>query len=260
MTSYSSANTTPTRPATASTYCTFTGGETGSFKGDIFSDSVEGLQIPVQPVLVCSLAKTSTGCCSSAKVGNDTTVNSSFRELPYSIQYRMHPEISQLPSSQFYQKRLLDGPDMASKTAKPWHSHPKFGPYRFFNVHRGQEQGTPGNSLKNRPEAQVAVALYARLYKEFGATNLDFRVGVVSMYRGQVNELRRTFETRFGEDIRGKIHFNTVDGFQGQEKDIIILSCVRAGPGLQSVGFLAGMLYFPCKYTLANYPIQMFEE
>lgn len=165
----------------------------------------------------------------------------------------MHPEISQLPSRLFYQKRLLDGPDMASKTAKPWHSHPKFGSYRFFNVHHGQEEGTPGNSLKNLPEARVAVALYARLHKEFGATNLDFRVGVVSMYRGQVNELRRSFETRFGEDIRGKIHFNTVDGFQGQEKDIIILSCVRAGPGLQSVGFLAGMLYLPCKYTLANY-------
>lgn len=32
--------------------------------------------------------------------------------------------------------------------------------------------------------------------------------------------------------------FNTVDGFQGQEKDIIILSCVRSGPNLQNIGFL----------------------
>ncbi|KAI6122505.1 SEN1 N terminal-domain-containing protein [Pisolithus croceorrhizus] len=156
-----------------------------------------------------------------------------------SIQYRMHPEISQLPSHLFYQKRLLDGPDMARKTAKPWHSHPKFGPYRFFNVNRGQEQETPGHSLKNPTEAQVAMSLYARLRKEYAAMDLDFHVGVVSMYRGQVNELQRTFERRFGNDIRGKIHFNTVDGFQGQEKDIIILSCVRAGPGLQTVGFLA---------------------
>ncbi|KAI6044781.1 SEN1 N terminal-domain-containing protein [Pisolithus marmoratus] len=156
-----------------------------------------------------------------------------------SIQYRMHPEISQLPSHLFYQRRLLDGPDMARETAKAWHSHPKFGPYRFFNVNRGQEQETPGHSLKNPTEAQFAVALYARLRKDYAATDLDFRVGVVSMYRGQVNELQRTFERRFGDDIRGKIHFNTVDGFQGQEKDIIILSCVRAGPGLQTVGFLA---------------------
>ncbi|KAG6371400.1 hypothetical protein JVT61DRAFT_9408 [Boletus reticuloceps] len=97
---------------------------------------------------------------------------------------------------------------------------------------------------KNQPlairlEAQVAVALYARLRKEFASVDFDFRIGIVSMYRCQVVEMQRTFERRFGEDIRGKIHFNTVDSFQGQEKDIIILSCVRAGPGVQSVGFLA---------------------
>ena len=32
--------------------------------------------------------------------------------------------------------------------------------------------------------------------------------------------------------------FNTVDGFQGQEKDITILSTVRSGPGLRTIGFL----------------------
>ncbi|KAG1742367.1 SEN1 N terminal-domain-containing protein [Suillus paluster] len=141
-----------------------------------------------------------------------------------SIQYRMHPDISRLPSRIFYQGRLLDGPDMDVKTKQPWHSHPKFGTYRFFN---------------NTTESQVALALYARLCKEFSAVDFDFRVGVVSMYRGQVLELQRAFEQRFGRDIKDKIHFHTVDGFQGQEKDVIILSCVRAGPGLQSVGFLS---------------------
>jgi senataxin len=81
--------------------------------------------------------------------------------------------------------------------------------------------------------------LYARLCKEFSDIDFDFRVGIVSMYRGQVIELQRAFEQRFGRDIKGKVHFHTVDGFQGQEKDIIILSCVRAGPGVQSVGFLS---------------------
>ncbi|KAH7909030.1 SEN1 N terminal-domain-containing protein [Hygrophoropsis aurantiaca] len=156
-----------------------------------------------------------------------------------SIQYRMHPDISQLPSRIFYQGRLLDGPDMAIKTKQPWHSHPKFGTYRFFNISRGQEESALGHSLKNTTECQVAVALYSRLCKEFSAVDFDFRVGIVSMYRGQVSELKRAFEQRFGRDITGKIHFHTVDGFQGQEKDIIILSCVRAGPGVQSVGFLA---------------------
>jgi len=92
----------------------------------------------------------------------------------------------------------------------------------------------------NQAEVQVAVALYARLLKEFSSVDFNFRVGIVSMYRAQILELRRSFESRFGSDVTNQVDFNTVDGFQGQEKDIIILSCVRAGPGLQNVGFLSG--------------------
>ncbi|KAI0632099.1 SEN1 N terminal-domain-containing protein [Trametes polyzona] len=155
-----------------------------------------------------------------------------------SIQYRMHPDISQLPSNLFYNGRLRDGPGMEEKTKRVWHAHPKFGTYRFFNVASGLEESSGGHSLINRTEAQVAVALYNRLIKEYSSANLDFKVGVISMYRGQILELRREFQRRFGEEVTGMVDFNTVDGFQGQEKDIIILSCVRAGPGLQTVGFL----------------------
>ena len=150
----------------------------------------------------------------------------------------MHPEISRLPSHIFYQGKLLDGPGMDIKTSQPWHTHAKFGTYRFFNVSRGLEEAS-GRSIKNITECQVAVALYSRLRQEFSSVVLS--VGVVSMYKAQVVELRRQFEQRFGRDIVEAVDFNTVDGFQGQEKDVIILSCVRAGPGLQTVGFLSGM-------------------
>ena len=118
-----------------------------------------------------------------------------------------------------------------------------------------------------------AVALYARLCQEFSKFDFNFRVGVISMYRAQIDVLKRAFIQRFGQDIVGKILFHTVDGFQGQEKDVIILSCVRAGPGLQNIGFLAGKsegydcvlahsktpLRYPtnerCSYTRAVLPI-----
>ncbi|THH27997.1 hypothetical protein EUX98_g6198 [Antrodiella citrinella] len=156
-----------------------------------------------------------------------------------SIQYRMHPDISRLPSSLFYSSRLLDGPDMASKTQRPWHSNTRFGTYRFYNVNRGQEQAGSHHSLVNRVESQIAAALYQRLKQEFSSYDFEYKVGVVTMYRAQIGELRRTFEQRFGSEILSTVDFNTVDGFQGQEKEIIILSCVRAGPGLQNVGFLS---------------------
>lgn len=176
-----------------------------------------------------------------------------------SIQYRMHPEISRLPSRVFYQGRLQDGPGMDVKTKQPWHSHPKFGTYRFYNVVRGLEDNG-GRSIKNVAECQMAVALYARIRQEFSSFDFDFRVGVVSMYRAQIVELRRQFEYRFGHDIVDKVDFNTVDGFQGQEKDIIILSCVRAGPGLQSVGFLSGESFTDGPYTHISITSQTFGE
>jgi len=175
--------------------------------------------------------------------------------FPNSIQYRMHPHISILPSRVFYNEKLLDGPDMAIKTKQPWHEHENFGVYKFFNISWGLEESN-GHSIKNTAECKVAVDLYARLRQEFQSINFDFRVGVVSMYKAQIRTLRTLFVERFGKDIVSKIDFNTVDGFQGQEKDVIILSCVRAGPGLQTVGFLSGEhrppLYLtPVRLTLA---------
>ncbi|THV05327.1 hypothetical protein K435DRAFT_774010 [Dendrothele bispora CBS 962.96] len=155
-----------------------------------------------------------------------------------SIQYRMHPDISQLPSQVFYNDRLKDGPEMAQKTAQPWHRHPKFGTYRFFNVSAGLEE-KQGQSLTNRTECDIAVTLFNRLRKEFSGVDFSFRVGVVSMYRAQISSLKSSFERRFGKDILGQVDFNTVDGFQGQEKDIIILSCVRASTNLTNIGFLS---------------------
>ena len=156
-----------------------------------------------------------------------------------SIQYRMHPDISRFPSEAFYQGRIEDGPKMSELTSRPWHTQPMFGTYKFFNVTGVEEQGR-FNSLKNVAECQVAKAIYRRLSREFEAIATSRRIGIVSMYRAQIEELRMQFIAEFGRNIVDIVDFNTVDGFQGQEKDIIILSCVRAGPGLQSIGFLSG--------------------
>lgn len=156
-----------------------------------------------------------------------------------SIQYRMHPDISVLPSRVFYDGKLADGPDMAAKTLQPWHSAPAFAPYRFFNVDAGRESaGSIGHSLKNTAEANAALAIYQNLKMKFPAVDFDYRIGIVTMYKEQKRELIRVFSARYGRNITSTVDFNTVDGFQGQEKDIIILSCVRAGGLSAGVGFL----------------------
>jgi senataxin len=112
----------------------------------------------------------------------------------------MHPDISELPSNIFYQGRLKDGPDMASKTAAVWHQRKAFGPYRFFNVDGHEVKA--GTSTKNPDEARVAADLYRNLTAQFGdEVNFTMRIGIITMYREQMNEIRRTFTDAFGPDI-----------------------------------------------------------
>ncbi|GEM11057.1 tRNA-splicing endonuclease [Rhodotorula toruloides] len=155
-----------------------------------------------------------------------------------SIQYRMHPNISAFPSAAFYQSRLTDGPEMDKKTLQPWHANALFPPYTFYHI-EGQEMSGRHHSYTNPVEAATALAIYERLRRDYPSTDFDYRIGIVTPYKGQVIELKRTFRQKYGEEIVSKIAFNTVDGFQGQEKDIIILSCVRGGSADKGVGFLA---------------------
>ncbi|KAF5338959.1 hypothetical protein D9611_008720 [Ephemerocybe angulata] len=155
-----------------------------------------------------------------------------------SIQYRMHPDISRFPSQAFYEGRIEDGPNMSELTSREWHKQPMFGTYKFYNV-AGIEEPGAFNSIKNTAEVQIAKAIYSRISREFKNVGFRGRIGIVSMYRAQIQELKRQFFQAFGQSILESVDFNTVDGFQGQEKDIIILSCVRAGPGLRSIGFLS---------------------
>ena len=117
-----------------------------------------------------------------------------------SIQYRMHPSISQLPSKVFYNDQLKDGPDMSKKTGAVWHARDIFGPYRFFNVDGTELKA--GTSTKNPQEALVAVELYRRLKADFSSKiDLSLRIGVISMYREQLWELKRKFTEAFGSTI-----------------------------------------------------------
>lgn len=155
-----------------------------------------------------------------------------------SIQYRMHPEISRLPSVLFYERKLQDGPDMAVKTRRPWHDDSNLGVYRLFDIRGNEEQADLGYSQYNLAEVKAALELYKRLSATL-RTPTEVTIGIISMYRAQLTKLRDAFIARYGREILSKVDFNTVDGFQGQEKDVIILSCVRAGPNVSSIGFLS---------------------
>lgn len=153
------------------------------------------------------------------------------------MQYRMHPEISIFPSKEFYERQLLDGPDMLQLRNKPWHSNSLLGPYRFFDVEGVQEKGRKGQSLVNTRELEVAMQLYDSFSRAYQDCDLAGKIGIITPYKAQLFELRRRFKSRYGDGITEMIEFNTTDAFQGRECEVIIFSCVRASPS-GGIGFM----------------------
>ncbi|KAL5699448.1 hypothetical protein ACHQM5_030351 [Ranunculus cassubicifolius] len=162
-------------------------------------------------------------------------------------QYRMHPEICKFPSYHFYENKLLNGGQMTSKNA-PFHESKYLGPYLFFDVVDGQEshgKKAGSMSLFNECEASVAVEVLRFFSQKYPSEFVGGRIGIISPYKSQVSLLRSKFSSVFGSGVTADVEFNTVDGFQGREVDILILSTVRAsdlsvsGGKSSVIGFVA---------------------
>ena len=93
----------------------------------------------------------------------------------------------------------------------------------------------------NKEEAQLTLLSLAEYFVRIGRQRIiDERidVGIISPYRAQVQYLRHLIKkTDFYKPFRKIISVNTVDGFQGQERDIIVISMVRSNEEGQ-IGFL----------------------
>ncbi|KAK6459252.1 DEAD-box type RNA helicase [Scheffersomyces xylosifermentans] len=154
------------------------------------------------------------------------------------VQYRMHPSISEFPSTQFYNSRLKDGQGMLEKNDRPWHKQFPLSPYRFFDITSKHQRNELSRSLFNVGEANVTLELVEKLMSIIPEDQFSGRIGIISPYKEQIRTLKNVFTKRYGNSILSQIDFNTVDGFQGQEKEIIIMSCVRASE-TGNVGFLS---------------------
>ena len=146
-------------------------------------------------------------------------------------QYRMHPEIRAFPSRQFYDDRLVDAPRTAARTKRPWHQCALFKPFVFVDVHQGREyrpSGPDGASWANDEEAEACVAIVKALVRGYDALSSGENVGVISPYKAQASAIRRRLADALGADLAAAIDVNSIDGFQGREKDVCVFSVVRA--------------------------------
>lgn len=151
------------------------------------------------------------------------------------MQYRMHPDISSFPSKFFYDEKLKDGENIMSLVGEnAWSKMPVFQPVSFFNVPGNEEEHN--KSLRNHDEADFIIKMYGALTALFPQEDWSRKVGVISPYQAQVSLIKNKFKLFFGTDTC-PVDVNTVDGFQGREKDCIFVSTVRGGKG-KSIGFV----------------------
>ncbi|XP_045821754.1 uncharacterized protein LOC123914598 [Trifolium pratense] len=145
------------------------------------------------------------------------------------MQYRMHPSISSFPNSCFYLNQILDAPNViAKKYRKQYLPGQMFGPYSFINIIGGTEEfDDAGRNGKNMVEVAVVMKIIRNCFRAWFDSNQNLSIGVVSPYSAQVvaiqDKLGQKYDKHEGFDVKVK----TIDGFQGGEQDVIILSTVR---------------------------------
>ncbi|XP_057503085.1 probable helicase MAGATAMA 3 isoform X2 [Actinidia eriantha] len=154
-------------------------------------------------------------------------------------QYRMHPEIRSFPSREFYNGALEDGSEVINQTRRSWHEYRCFGPFCFFDIHEGKESQPSGSgSWVNEDEVDFVLAMYHSMVTRYPELKSSSRLAIISPYRHQVKLFRERFRDTFGVESDKLVDINTVDGFQGREKDLAIFSCVRASKN-KGIGFVA---------------------
>ncbi|OQR89917.1 hypothetical protein THRCLA_09515 [Thraustotheca clavata] len=168
-------------------------------------------------------------------------------------QYRSHPVISDFPRHYFYGGLLEDGDNVKQPSyTKPYHNlAPAFQPLVFWNILSSREH-TGAASRSNQMEIDLAVNLYLTLRNTCPPTDIRGKVGVITPYSFQMEELKKAFSRACNGDYSHDVEINTVDGYQGREKDIIILSTVRADPK-KGVGFLNDIRRMNVALTRAKY-------
>ncbi|HLZ88816.1 MAG TPA: DEAD/DEAH box helicase family protein, partial [Puia sp.] len=153
-------------------------------------------------------------------------------------QYRMHTSIMGYSSELFYQQRLQAHPTVAGHTLFEGDT-----PLAFIDTAGcGYDESPEGTGLTNPEEAAFLVRHATQLVKELATrySAADFpTLAVISPYRSQVQLLQDLVRQTEGlKAYLDKIAVNTIDSFQGQERDIVYIGMTRSNPD-NRIGFLS---------------------
>jgi superfamily I DNA and/or RNA helicase len=146
-------------------------------------------------------------------------INIGINPILLDVQYRMHPSIAYFPSTFFYNGLLKNGVTCNERILEPsrFVFPNKEIPIAFIPVNGKEERNN--NSYRNSDEIEkVKEVLYQLLEDKKINKN---QVGIITPYSSQKEALINNLKIPY-------LEIQSVDGFQGREKDIIIFSAVRS--------------------------------
>lgn len=167
------------------------------------------------------------------------------------VQYRMREEIMRFSSDWFYEGKVATPPEIKYRGVLDYEVPMEWITPSIAtsdSASRQTEKALVGESFIgesfgriNKTEAEETLTALETYFEKIGKQRMldeQIDVGIISPYRAQVQYLKRLIKKRaFFKPYRHLITVNTVDGFQGQERDIILVSMVRSNNEGQ-IGFL----------------------
>lgn len=155
-------------------------------------------------------------------------------------QYRMHKDIMEFPSRHFYGNQL-----QAHSEVENWSIFPDDQPIEFIDTAGCGffEQTNPESKSSMNPEEMDILFKHLQAYMDSSiALNMQENIvdiGIISPYKAQVTLIQENIKNLWDDypSFQKKIAVNTIDSFQGQERDIIYISLVRSNEK-NEIGFL----------------------
>lgn len=173
----------------------------------------------------------------------DTLLEKLVEKYPQTVtllreQYRMNARIMQFSSNAFYEGKVAAHPSVSG-----WNLFEEDEPFLFIDTAGcGFDEKAEDTSTSNPEEAQFIIrhlGMLSSLLLERNAEGPMPSVGLISPYKMQVHTLHEALtQTTSLANWKRKITINTVDAFQGQERDIVYISLTRSNSE-GSIGFLS---------------------
>ena len=167
------------------------------------------------------------------------------------VQYRMNKDIMAFPSQWFYHGQLQAAPEAADRMVSPLDTplmwiDTSTAPDTAPNMN-GTGDGADGEartrngSLSNAQEARLVIHTLRDYIEIVSPTKVESEridFGIITPYRSQARLIRRLLKMQhYFRKLKRHITVGTVDGFQGQERDVIVISLVRNNAE-GNIGFL----------------------